>query len=452
MALSVRHRWCASKILESFAPEITDENVQSFIRQDENNRKFRDLFKPNGLTRLFVYYQPITSGDNGNVSFGNKKEPSTLFLSEGESEALSRKCCYFVRNVSPNEQLSEDKEPDQGDLLFGELSGHPLSSIESLLSNVYKPMIEACGDWGKVDDEQKNDFLGEMDHFIYNLVEALKSLAGGLELTPIDPKWSDELNKLPQPLPAVVPKNDAMKSYFEGLLEKWCSEISNYKDPKQAEPIQDEGPKGELEYWRNRMQRLTSASECKNRLDCIRVKDFLQKATNKTDSSNSNISLLLKKWTQIDIQITEEQNEAKDNVKYLFTLERFIEPLYTGTPSVIVDTLPALMNSIKMIHTIARYYNTREKMTNLFQKITDQMIKNCRNCITGGESPDALWDEKPQQLVRQLESCLKLNDAYQEQYKLTKKKLQQMPRGKQFDFTPEQILESLIFSVAVSLN
>lgn len=47
--------------------------------------------------------------------------------------------------------------------------------------------------------------------------------------------------------------------------------------------------------------------------------------------------------------------------------------------------------------------------------------------------------QDPQELVRQLESCLKLNEAYQEQYRLTKTKLQQTPRGKQFDFSETEI-------------
>jgi hypothetical protein len=215
------------------------------------------------------------------------------------------------------------------------------------------------------------------------------------------------------------------------------------------------------------MQRLTSILEQLKRKDCRTVTSLLTALTkNSADPTKQKLISLLRRWKQIDVNITESANEAKDNVKYLFTLERFIEPLYSGrsscdisagctcgwrrlmrpwaclpagTPTTIIDTLPALMNSIKMIHTIARYYNTNERMTSLFAKITDQMIKNCKNYITGGGSVDALWDKDPGELVRQLEACNKLNDAYQEQYKLTKKKLNQMPKGKQFDFSEDAI-------------
>lgn len=123
--------------------------------------------------------------------------------------------------------------------------------------------------------------------------------------------------------------------------------------------------------------------------------------------------------------MTEALNEAKDNVKYLSTLEKFIEPLYEGTPDSIKDTLPALMNSIKMIHTIARYYNTNDRMTGLFIKITQQMITNCKNNILNfrkGSSQmtaakrmlgdEALWNPEeypPEELIPVLKSCLELN-------------------------------------------
>ena len=91
-----------------------------------------------------------------------------------------------------------------------------------------------------------------------------------------------------------------------------------------------------------------------------------------------------------------------------------------------------------MIHTIARYYNTSERMTNLFIKITNQMITNCKAAITQGKNVDKLWDSEefpPEKLIPVLNSCVALHNAYQEQYNITKEKLRTMPKGKQFDFS-----------------
>lgn len=70
------------------------------------------------------------------------------------------------------------------------------------------------------------------------------------------------------------------------------------------------------------------------------------------------VTSLLAQWREIDVQITEAANEAKDNVKYLSTLERFFDPLYDRDVNAIIDILPALMNAVKMIHTISRYFGS----------------------------------------------------------------------------------------------
>ncbi len=120
------------------------------------------------------------------------------------------------------------------------------------------------------------------------------------------------------------------------------------------------------------MQRLTSITEQLKTKECklvIGVLTTVSKASTDVTIDRQKVGMLLRRWKQIDLNITETANEAKDNVKYLASLERFIEPLYTQKPAEIIDTLPALLNSIKMIHTIARYYNTTERMSKLFMKV-----------------------------------------------------------------------------------
>ena len=148
---------------------------------------------------------------------------------------------------------------------------------------------------------------------------------------------------------------------------------------------------------------------------------------------------LVKQWRKIDVDITEAANEAKDNVKYLATLERFLEPLASGDLNQILDILPGLMNAVKMVHTIARYFNTTARMTKLFMKITNQLIESCKDAINGQEAPEKIWDQDPGPLLELLEQTLRLNERYQELYQSTKDRLLAMPKGKQFDFSEAQI-------------
>ena len=111
-----------------------------------------------------------------------------------------------------------------------------------------------------------------------------------------------------------------------------------------------------------------------------------------------------------------------------------------------------------MVHTIARYFNTPERMTDLFIKITHQMITNAKAYVFATPLPGApasaaefkealefnpsamtsagrnLWGKDVPVLIARLEDVLKLNEAFQEDYRLTKESLGATPTAKQFNF------------------
>lgn len=463
-----------------------------------------------------------------------RQDRPVLFLTDGTSHALTGQCVYFLRVRVANRPKQDLSPSEAGDneISFGTLNAALLDSYESVLAHTLKPLIEAKSNWQQSSAKEAREFCTNLTKFTDTVQENLKSLSSGLELAKPQPVLLESgMNSVRVP-PEVA-------THFVDLLGSWCEKVESFLDDEEQvkRDAGEKGPYTELEYWRRRTQRLTSITEQLKSKECRTVISVLQSLTKTVQqprvmnalgafgsgntnggassplaaaaaaaASNNDLNMqsvisLLRRWRQIDINITEAANEAKDNVKYLGTLEKFVEPLYSGTPLSIVDALPALMNSIKMIHTIARYYNTTERMTTLFMKISNQLIINCKEFLardpkktaaggntagggpTGGpsspqngnrqvlnitdsfkkaqfqmgghktmgrtqlnldsgdtiDSVDRIWDQDPERLLQALEACLELNEHYQEQYHITKDKLLAVPKGRQFDFSEMQI-------------
>ena len=101
--------------------------------------------------------QPGDNGETGEWS-PETSEPE-LFISNGLTAQMDQRCCVFIRTDKP---LDTAKQSDSS-LLFIELTGDALRSIESTLLVGSKPMFEGCEDWGLASDEQKTEYIGEME-------------------------------------------------------------------------------------------------------------------------------------------------------------------------------------------------------------------------------------------------------------------------------------------------
>jgi len=305
------------------------------------------------------------------------------------------------------------------------------------MNNVYKPLMDKVTqeEWGVCEAEQKRDFSVVFEKFGRELQEAVKSQNSNISLEPYDEKYEKEVKAI-HSTNKINNSHTDMINEFMSIFAKWSEKIETaLEESTGARQDKDEGPRDELEYWKLRMRMLTTVSEQIRSTNCKDVQTVLT-ATSQSDSNkhaDSGIYLALSNWRSIELRVTENLNEAKDNVKYLQTLERFIEPLYDGTPNSIRETLPVLMNSIKMIHTVARYYNTDERMTGLFVKITNQMIVNCKMYILtfkkdstskapkskkGGSGLDdsILWESDiipHDELIDVMKQCQALHETYQ---------------------------------------
>jgi dynein heavy chain len=72
-------------------------------------------------------------------------------------------------------------------------------------------------------------------------------------------------------------------------------------------------------------------------------------------------------------ELTKLAGEARDNVKFLTTLERHFKSITSGPLAGIVDTLPPLMNALRMVWIISKHYSDDARMGGLFERIAGEV-------------------------------------------------------------------------------
>ena len=108
----------------------------------------------------------------------NQSKPSEMFIGQGGGIRLSSKAVVFVRNtVKP---VDTQQESDNT-LLFSEVAGSALQTIETYLSSAYTPMFDASAEWGRADAEQRTDFKDNLNVFVSNVQEVGVSVAPSLQ-------------------------------------------------------------------------------------------------------------------------------------------------------------------------------------------------------------------------------------------------------------------------------
>jgi len=235
-----------------------------------------------------------------------------------------------------------------------------------MLSSQYAPLFTVSNEWGCTNREQKSEFGSEMDRFTDNVSAALDSMSCGLELkiteqSPFDAVEASESADM-SAIMKRLEKEPELVENLEELLQGWCESIESYlseppgtkrptmKTKDAVQDARDVGPRGELDFWRGRMQRLNSITEQIQSDHCKQIVEILSKvsSTGSREKFGSRFPELIRRWKQIDVTVTESANEAKDNIKYLSSLQRFVEPFYDGTVGAMTDAIPALLNSVKV--------------------------------------------------------------------------------------------------------
>ncbi|XP_074730338.1 dynein axonemal heavy chain 5 isoform X3 [Strix uralensis] len=412
--------------------------VEDAILDGNQIERIDKFLAPGGLRHLMFYYQDVEARDTehfglsgtGMSSHLTKKKKPEVFVTEGNEVALTGVCVFFIRSSLYKPITTENIYQEVNFNMMNVGRDGLLKSVEHLISEIFIPALQTTDrDWVELGELQqasniKRDFLCSLEAFVSVLSGAQQSLLEKVSLKKCE-TYDLETLRGPSDYLMVANSIDSLKR-IEVCMKGWTKQIEQVlaENDQLRKEADDLGPRVELDYWKKRLSKFNYLTDQLKRPDVKAVLGVLTAAKSK----------LLKNWRVLDIRITDAANEAKDNVKYLYSLEKCCDPLYNSDPVSMVDAIPGLINAIQMIQSISQYYNTSEKISSLFVKVTNQMITACKSYITNNNTA-TIWNQPQERVMEKLQAAIRLKQEYQNCFHKVKEKLEQNPAERQFDFS-----------------
>ncbi|XP_034031153.1 dynein heavy chain 5, axonemal [Thalassophryne amazonica] len=437
--LDGRHDYILSTV--GFCLGLEKAHVEEAILEGNQIDRMEQFFVTEGLPHLMFFYQDVLQTESVSQTpahgfsplIPSRSSKPKVFVTDGKDVALMGVCVFFTRPDTSKAVTSENIHKDVNFNMLDTTDGGLLKSLEQLFSDVFIPALRNMDHgWGEHANPQnqavKQEYLASLENMVSDLAGAQQNMKKMVTLKECDAiDW--EVFKCPSDYTAAANTKETVEK-AEACMKVWIQQIEQVvaESDQLRKESDDLGPRDELNYWKEQMTCFSYILDQLKRPDFKVVMGVLLMAKSK----------LIKSWRELDTRITKAVNEAKDNVKFLFSLEKYCDPLYNCDPVAMVGAIPGLMSTIKMIYTISRYYNTSEKMTSLFVKVTNQMITACKAYITNNGA-NSIWDQPEEELTDKVKAAIHLNQEYQRHYHKTKKILEQTPSERQFDFSKTNI-------------
>ncbi|PKU30569.1 hypothetical protein llap_19128 [Limosa lapponica baueri] len=274
-------------------------------------------------------------------------------LDEIPKEFVSNFTVYFLRDakerVAEPSDLSEANEVLPKVIKFGVLTDDSLLMLKNAISQAFSPAVSFSQLQIEETSENTDSEKGNLPK-----TEKKEQLVenGNIKLEMPTVNLDREVTALATD-PEVV---EALESYAMTLQKL----ISIALEEQMKKVPEGNGPLAEIDLWRERNENLSALTEQTKLPEVQKVLEILQEAESQ---HTGDLQIVLS-------HLRKHHVEALDNVKFLSTLERHLKTLTYGTGfNVVLDTIPPLMNTLRMVWIVSRHYNKDERMVPLMERI-----------------------------------------------------------------------------------
>ncbi|XP_041805872.1 dynein heavy chain 8, axonemal-like [Chelmon rostratus] len=431
--LTPAHKYMINILADRLSLEPTA--VEEFILDSSSLAAFDDFFAKGGCKTIsFLYQESEVPGIECGRSYPETTKGGKilrLLLANLSKTCLTGICCSFTRSTVDipvnSENIHEEIFFSMVDARDGLLKG------VSNAFNFLLPALDAAQNWGVLDKSRHGEKLKK--NFKYSIKRCLSSLydiqMSSESIVHLNTVTDVDFSKLAtlEDMKVAAANFDTVHQ-LEEILMQWYKQIEQVliESDQLRKEVESAGPLSELEHWKKMSLRFNSIISHIKGPECKAVVMVLHISHSK----------IMKMWRELDARITDHVNEAKDNVKFLNTLEKVCQPLYNSDLVTMMKSVQNIINAIQMISTVSVYYNTSERISVLFIKVTNQMVTACRSYITDN-GMCLIWDQDPEDVIRKIQDCISLYQEYQSCFQKTKTQTKEKPGKRSFEVSEVQI-------------
>lgn len=413
-----------------------------------------------------------------------KVEEQRLFvaLQQVSSKVEQVNSVYFLRNESGKVKVPKSANAAELEaamtkcLEMGYFSGHALNMLESLLSEVYLPVLStvdfktfsansvaasgkavaapaaepsAVASTTSKSDSLKNEFLMSAQKFVSSLSNTAMQVVSqrGLKIPQEDllvlmggsGKYDGEGNIMEGSSKVdgmgengeinlkEAAKRPQTVALCEDLIGEWTETVTDTLEKEIKKTPVGSTALSEISFWRDRNTVLSALYEQLSQPIIKMITDILIEAN----------SSLVPPFENRLSELNKLHLEAKDNVKFLSTLERHFKTLIVGSMESIQESLPSLLNAIRMVWIISRHYNQDERMVPLMARIANDLCVKVSLAI----NPKSLFELPPEEAKSLILQGQHLLQAWSQTYFAVRERIEQLGRDQRWEFDRRKLFD-----------
>ncbi|KNC97489.1 uncharacterized protein SPPG_07404 [Spizellomyces punctatus DAOM BR117] len=344
------------------------------------------------------------------------RKPATLYLQAALPPRKVKELMYLIRTHTEEGEPVTDHNFSQK-VQHGFVSGNTMESLLQLMQGTYVPMFSDNKRWP---ESARREFSNQLHKFMAFLTDAAYQMKGHTVLYVPSENVAD---------PERCAKMKDVVQRLESLVVHWTRQIKEVVNNQHAsETTENSGPIEEIQFWRSRCDDLSGISEQLNRGDVQQILKVLELAK----------SSYLEQFVRLANLIQEGTAQAQENLKFLSTLTDPCQTLANTEPKSIPAILPKLLNCIRIIWENSRYYNTKERLTSLLRKVSNEIIRRCCAKI----SLEDIFHGDVQVSMVSLQDSIKCGESWKAIYKRTCQHIAKYSKGR-WDFDESSIFAQI---------